>query len=50
MLNLFQLNMNFLKSQTEKVSRFLMSGMWKLSLDVEIEPALLIEPAELNEP
>ena len=30
--------MNFLKSQTEKVSRFLMSGMWKLSLDVEIEP------------
>ena len=37
-VNLFHLNMNFLKSQTEKVSRFLMSGMWKLSLDVEIEP------------
>ena len=31
--------MNFFKSQTEKVSRFLMSGMWKLSLDGEIEPA-----------
>ena len=31
--------MNFLKSQTEKVARFLMSGMWKMSLDVEIEPA-----------
>ena len=39
-VNLFYLNMNFLKSRTEKVSRFLMSGMWKLSLDVENEPAV----------
>ena len=39
--------MNFLKSQTEKVSRFLMSGMWKLSLDVEIEPAVLKEISPL---
>ena len=34
----FYLNMNFLKSQAEKISCFSMSGMWKLSLDVEIEP------------
>ena len=34
-VNLFHPNMNFFKSQPEKVSRFLMSGMWKLSLDVE---------------
>ena len=35
---LFHLNMNFFKSQTEKVSRFLIAGMWKLSLNVENEP------------
>ena len=29
----------------EKVSRFLMSGMWKLSLDVEIEPAVENKPS-----
>ena len=36
--------MNFFKSQTEKVSRFLNAGMWKLSLDVENEPPVLNEP------
>ena len=40
----FYLYINFFKNQTEKVSRFLMSGMWKLILDVEIEPAVKIEP------
>jgi hypothetical protein len=30
--------MNFFKSQTEKVSSFLIAGMGKLSLDVENEP------------
>ena len=43
-MNLFHLNMNFLQSQTEKVSRFLIAGMWKLSLDVENEPPVLNEP------
>ena len=47
--------MNFFKSQTEKVSHFLMSLLWKLSLlwkmrllnvtAVEIEPAVEIKPA-----
>ena len=37
-VNLFHLNMNFFKSRTEKVPRFLIAGMWKLSLDVENEP------------
>ena len=41
----FYLNMNFLKSHTEKVSRFLMPGMWKLSQDMEIEPAVENEPS-----
>ena len=54
-MNLFYLNMNFFKSRTEKGSRYLMSGMWKLSLlwkmsllnvtAVEIELAVIIEPA-----
>ena len=30
--------MNFFKSQTEKVSRFLIAGMRKMILDVENEP------------
>ena len=37
-VNLFHQNMNFFNSQAEKVSRFLIAGMWKLSLDVENEP------------
>ena len=37
-MNLFHLNMNSFKSQTEKVSLFLISGMWQLSLDMENEP------------
>ena len=37
-VNLFHLNMDFFLSQTEKVSRFLIAGMLKLSLDVENEP------------
>ena len=59
-VNLFYLNINFLKSQTEKVSHFLMSLMWKLSLlwkmsllnvtAVEIELAVDIEPAVFIEP
>ena len=43
-MNLFYLNMYFFKSQTEKVSRALIAGMWKLSLDVENEPPVLNEP------
>ena len=42
--------MNFFKNQTEKVSRFYKAGMWKLSLDVENEPPVKIEPPVLNEP
>ena len=42
-VNLIHKNMNFFKSQTEKVSRFLIAGMWKLSLDVENEPPVLNE-------
>ena len=47
-MNLFHLNINFFKSQTEKVSRFLNAGMWKLSLDVENEPPVLNEPILRN--
>ena len=36
--------MNFFKSPTEKVSRFLNAGMWKLSMDVENEPPVKNEP------
>ena len=36
--------MRIYTSQTEKVSRFLIAGMWKLSLDVENEPPVLNEP------
>ena len=43
-MNLFHLNMNFFTSQTEKVSRILIAGMWKLSLDVENKPPVLNEP------
>ena len=49
-MTLFHLNINFFKSQTEKVSRFLIAGMWKLSLNVENEPPVKIEPPILKEP
>jgi len=48
--NLPHQNMNPLKNQTETVSRFPISGMWKLSLDAENEPPVQTEPAAPNEP